>query len=120
MRVDIKSESELEEERRREEEERSQGRAAIEEFAGVGPQLAAKLVEEGLYSPQRIVRAGLERLREVPGVGEIKAERILAAAQEWLAAQAAAAAAEAAAAETAVPLGEEAGVVPEEGAAPPA
>ena len=39
MRVEIKSESELEEERRREEEERSQGRAAIEEFAGVGPQL---------------------------------------------------------------------------------
>ncbi len=120
MRVDIKSESELEEERRREEEERSEGRAAIEGFAGVGPQLVEKLAEEGLYSPQRIVRAGLGRLMEVPGVGEKKAERILAAAQEWLAAQAAAAAAEAAAGEAAAPVGEEAGVVPEEGAAPPA
>jgi Holliday junction resolvasome RuvABC DNA-binding subunit len=120
MRVDIKSESELEEERRREEEERSQGRAAIEEFAGVGPQLVGKLVEEGLYSPQRIVRAGLGRLMEVPGVGEKKAERILAAAQEWLAAQAAAAVSEPAAGEAAAPVGEEAGVVPEEGAAPPA
>ena len=120
MRVDIKSESELEEERRREEEERSQGRAAIEEFAGVGPQLVEKLAEEGLYSPQRIVRAGLGRLMEVPGVGEKKAERILAAAQEWLAAQAAAAVSEPAAGEAAAPVGEEAGVVPEEGAAPPA
>ena len=120
MRVDIKSESELEEERRREEEERSQGRAAIEEFAGVGPQLVGKLVEEGLYSPQRIVRAGLGRLMEVPGVGEKKAERILAAAQELLAAHAAAAVAEPAAGEAAAPVGEEAGVVPEEGAAPPA
>ena len=90
MRVDIKSESELEEERRREEEERTQGRAAIEEFSGVGPQLAEKLVEEGLYSPLRIVRAGLSRLVEIPGVGEKKAEKILAAAQEWLAAHAAA------------------------------
>ena len=120
MRVDIKSESELEEERRREEEERSQGRAAIEEFAGVGPQLVEKLVEAGLYSPQRIVRAGLGRLMEVPGVGEKKAERILAAAQELLAAHAAAAVAELAAGEAAAPVGEEAGVVPEEGAAPPA
>ena len=38
----------------------------------------------------RIVRAGLSRLVEIPGVGEKKAEKILAAAQEWLAAHAAA------------------------------
>jgi len=108
MRVDIKSESELEEERRREEEERTQGRAAIEEFPGVGPQLADKLVEEGLFSPLRIVRAGLARLLEIPGVGEKKAEKILAAAQEWLAAQAATPPAP----EPGAPVAEEAGVLP--------
>ncbi len=121
MRVDIKSESELEEERRREEEERTQGRAAIEEFAGVGPQLAGKLVEEGLYSPLRIVRAGLGRLIEIPGVGEKKAEKILAAAQEWLATHAAAPpGSEPAVGEAGAGDVEEAGVLRDEEAAPPA
>ncbi|MBI3625366.1 MAG: transcription termination/antitermination protein NusA [Candidatus Rokubacteria bacterium] len=113
MRVDIKSESELAEERRREEEERAQGRSAIEEFPGVGPQLAEKLVEDGLFSPLRIVRAGLPRLLEIPGVGEKKAEKILAAAQEWLAAHSAATpAAEPQAGAAEAPVAEEAGVLP--------
>ena len=121
MRVDIKSESELEEEHRREEEERTQGRAALEEFAGVGPQLVEKLTEGGLYSPLRIVRAGLPRLLEIPGVGEKKAERILASAQEWLAAHTGATPGEGpAGAEPAAPVGEEAAVLRDEEAAPPA
>lgn len=85
VRVDIKSESEVEAERRREQEERSQGVAVIQEFPGVGPQLVERLVERGLFSPARIVQAGLERLVEIPGIGEKKAERLLAAAQEWVA-----------------------------------
>jgi ERCC4-type nuclease len=85
FRVDIKSESELVEERRREEEERIQGRLAIEEFPGVGPQLVEKLVEHNLFSPLRIVRAGLPGLMKIPGVGEKKAEKILTVAQEWVA-----------------------------------
>ncbi|MFQ5830318.1 MAG: transcription termination factor NusA [Candidatus Methylomirabilia bacterium] len=84
-RVDIKSELEVEEERRREEEERAQGVAALQEFPGVGPQLVEKLAEDELFSPARIVGAGLERLMEVPGVGEKKAEKLLAAAQAWVA-----------------------------------
>lgn len=84
VRVDIKSESEVEAERRREEEERSQGVAIIREFPGVGPQMVERLVEHGLFSPARIVQAGLERLVEIPGIGEKKAERLLAAAQEWV------------------------------------
>ena len=83
VKIDIRSESELEEERRREAEERSQGTAAILEFPGVGSQLAQRLAERGLFSPVRIVHAGLERLKEVPGVGEKKAEKVLAAAQAW-------------------------------------
>jgi N utilization substance protein A len=85
VRVDIKSESEVEEERRREEEELEQGRATLAAFAGVGPQLVEKLVEAGLFSPARIVRAGLEPLEAIPGVGEKKAAALLAAAQEWIA-----------------------------------
>jgi transcription termination/antitermination protein NusA len=83
-RVDIKSESEIEEERRRDDAERAEGRAAIEGFPGVGPQLGERLVEAGLFSPARIVGAGLEALQVVPGVGEKKAASILAAAQVWV------------------------------------
>ncbi|HET8576677.1 MAG TPA: transcription termination factor NusA [Methylomirabilota bacterium] len=85
FRVDIKSESEVEEERRREEEELAQGRAALAELPGVGAQLLERLVEAGLYSPARIVRAGVEALEQVPGVGEKKAASLVEAAEAWLA-----------------------------------
>ena len=85
FRVDIKSESEVEEERRREEEELVQGKAALAELPGVGAQLQEKLIEAGLFSPARIVRAGMEALEQVPGVGEKKAAAIIEAAETWLA-----------------------------------
>ena len=85
MRVDIKSEGELEEERRRDEEERATGREAIAGFVGVGPQMVDRLTDAGLYSPARIVRAGLEALEAVPGLGDKKAEAILQAAVDWVA-----------------------------------
>jgi N utilization substance protein A len=85
FRVDIKSESEVEEERRREEEELVQGKAALAELPGVGAQLQEKLVEAGLFSPARIVRAGMEALEQVPGVGEKKAAAMIEAAETWLA-----------------------------------
>jgi len=84
LHVDIRSEGEVEEERRLAEEELVQGREALASFAGVGPQLVEKLVEHGLFSPARIVHAGLEVLEAVPGLGEKKAAGLLAAAQEWL------------------------------------
>jgi len=87
MKVDIKSEGEVEEDRHRAEEAEAQGLATLKEFPGVGPQLAAKLVASGLSSPQRIVEAGVEKLKEVPGVGKKKAEKILAVALEWIAQQ---------------------------------
>jgi N utilization substance protein A len=85
MRVDIKSEGELEEERRRDEEERATGREAIAGFPGVGPQMMDRLTVAGLYSPARIVHAGLEVLETVPGLGDKKAEAILQAAVDWVA-----------------------------------
>jgi N utilization substance protein A len=101
MRIDIKSEGELEEERRRAEEERVEGLAALGAMPEVGPALAERLVQQGLGTPWRIVEAGPGALAALPEVGPARAESIVAAAQAWLearaAAQAAAEAAEAAA-----------------------
>jgi len=85
LRVDIKSEGEVEEERRHEEEERILGRKALAELPGVGPQFVERLVEAGLYSPARIVRGGLAALEAVPGVGEKRAVSLFEAAVEWVA-----------------------------------
>lgn len=87
LRIDIKSETELEVERRAEEEEREKGLQQLLELPGVGTQLAESLYEHGFFSPKRISRADVEKLREVRGVGEKKAERLLEAAREWLAGQ---------------------------------
>jgi N utilization substance protein A len=109
LRVDVKSESELAEERRRQEEERTQGRAALGEIAEVGPELAARLVEQGLHSPARVRAAGLERLQEALGDQASRAETVLAAAETWLsdrALEAAAAAAAVAAAGDETSVGE--------------
>jgi N utilization substance protein A len=95
LRVDIKSESEVEEERRREEEELMQGREALAQLPGVGAQLVDRLVDAGLSSPARIVEAGVTALQTVPGIGERKAVSLHEAAQAWVAEHAAAAAAEA-------------------------
>jgi N utilization substance protein A len=88
LRVDIKSESEVEEERRREEEERIQGREALAELPGVGPQLLDRLVDAGLFSPAHIVRAGIEGLLPLPNLGEKRASSLLEAASAWVSAHA--------------------------------
>ncbi len=85
FRVDIKSEGEIEEERRREEEELAKGREILGGLSGIGPQLVEKLVAAGLYSPWRILQAGIEALHAVPGVGEKKAAVIFEAAGTWVA-----------------------------------
>ena len=89
MRVDIKSESEVEDERRREEEERAQGRQACRPSPDVDAADRGRLIAAGLYSPARIARAGLAALADVPGLGERKAKSLLEAAQAWVAEHAA-------------------------------
>jgi N utilization substance protein A len=84
LHVDIKSEGEVEEERRLAAEELAHGREALAEFPGLGPQLIERLVEHGLFSPARIVGAGLVALEAVPGLGEKKAAGILEAAEQWI------------------------------------
>src|SRR5215471_13283978 len=89
LRVDIKSESEVEEERHREETERTEGRAALSMLPGASPSLVERLVEAGLFSPARVVKAGVAALAEVPGVGEDKAASLFEAAEAWVAEHAA-------------------------------
>ena len=85
VRVDIKSETEVEDERRLEEQELAEGRRVLAGFPGAGPEVVERLVQAGLYSPRRIVRGGLAALVSVEGLGEARAATILGAAETWLA-----------------------------------
>src|SRR5213596_249317 len=87
MRIDIKSESEVEAERAAREGVPPADRAALAELAGVSPELVEPLVAAGLGSPAAIVKAGREKLGLVAEVGD-RADRIHAAAVEWVAAHA--------------------------------
>ena len=85
LRVDIKSESEVEDERRREELELVQGRDALLKLPGAAPDLVDRLVAAGLFSPLRIARAGVARLACVPGLEAPLAASLFEAAQTWVA-----------------------------------
>jgi N utilization substance protein A len=86
MRIDIKSESEVEAERA-EAEELEAGRRALATFRGATPQVMEALAAAGLSTPQAIVAAGRERLAEVPGVGDA-AGPVYEASEAWVAARA--------------------------------
>jgi N utilization substance protein A len=84
MRIDIKSESEVEAERARLEEEIAAGRQALAELPDVSGELVERLVSEGLHSPALVVEAGAERLSQIAGIGDEKAGELIAAAREWI------------------------------------
>jgi N utilization substance protein A len=86
LRIDIKSESELESPDDGAAHDLSDLRAALLCLPEVSPELADALVRAGMTSPDAIVQAGLERLREVPDIGS-RFERIYAAAEELVAAR---------------------------------
>ena len=89
MRIDIKSESEVEAEAAEAENARV-GREALEQFPGLTAGLLERLVGAGLGTPAAIVDAGVEKLRVVVEAGEHtvhQAETIFAAAQEWMTAR---------------------------------
>jgi N utilization substance protein A len=92
LRIDVKSETELDDERRRHEEERARGLAGIAELPPVSPRLAQVLATHGFDSPAKVKAAGAAALREIEEIGD-EAEAIVAAAEEWLAARQAEAAA---------------------------
>ena len=85
MRIDIKSESEVEAERAAGEGLPPVDRAALMALPGVSPELVEPLVAAGLGSPAAIVKAGPGKLGLVPEVGG-HADAIHAAAVEWVAA----------------------------------
>jgi transcription termination/antitermination protein NusA len=85
MRIDIKSEGEVEAERAEAEAAR-QERAVLAGFPGVTPEIVDALGGAGLDTPTAIVRAGREALDAVEGVGPL-ADVVYAAAQEWTAAR---------------------------------
>ncbi|TMQ15578.1 MAG: transcription termination/antitermination protein NusA [Candidatus Rokuibacteriota bacterium] len=82
MRIDIKSESEIETERADAEE----AKAALQAFAGGSAEVVEALEAAGLGSPRAIVDAGREALAALPPVGD-RADKIYAAAEEWLTAR---------------------------------
>ena len=84
MRIDIKSEAEVEAERASR-EARAADRAALTALAPMSPELAEVLIAAGLGSPGAIVKAGREKLGLVAEVGD-RAETIYAAAEAWVAA----------------------------------
>ncbi len=86
MRIDIKSEGEVEAERASA-SDAAADRAALEALAGMTPELAAALHAAGLGSPRAVAKAGPERLAAIPEVGE-RAGQIHAAAEEWVRRQA--------------------------------
>jgi transcription termination/antitermination protein NusA len=84
LRVDIKSESEVEDERRREEEELAEGRLFLATVVDVTPSHVEALIAAGLVSPARIARADAAALAEVAGLDERKARTLLEAAEAWV------------------------------------
>src|SRR5438128_1259794 len=89
MRIDIKSESEVEAERSPGDAVPIEDRSALEMLPGVDAALADVLVASGLGSPGAIVRAGREKLGLVAEVGD-RADAIFAAAEKLVAAHRAA------------------------------
>ena len=83
MRIDIKSESEVEAERA-EAEQAEAARAALATLPGMTPEMFHALIETGLVSPRAVAAAGRERLASLPAIGA-SAEAIVAAAEAWVA-----------------------------------
>jgi N utilization substance protein A len=84
MRIDIKSESEVEAERSPVGDRARDERAALWSLPGITGPLIEALLAAGFGSPADIVQAGPDRLRELPEVSE-RAEKLVAAAEEWIA-----------------------------------
>jgi transcription antitermination factor NusA-like protein len=85
MRIDIKSESEVESEAAEAESARL-GREALATFPGVSPELVERLVASGLGTPGAIVDAGAEKLHGVME-DDGRTVALYAAAREWVVAR---------------------------------
>jgi N utilization substance protein A len=84
--IDLVSKSE---EKKRQETERA-SRLEVERL-GLGDATTEKLISAGIETVQELIATPLEKLVEIPGIGEKTADKVLATAQEFMTAQAAAA-----------------------------
>src|SRR5262249_53843827 len=71
-------------EKKREEQERA-SRVEVERL-GLGEATTEKLISAGIETVQELVATPMPKLVEIPGIGEKTAEKVLATAQEYLAA----------------------------------
>ncbi len=72
------------EEKKRQDLERA-SRVEVEKLS-LGEATTQKLISAGIETVQELVNAPIEKLTEIPGIGEKTAEKLLTAAQEYLAA----------------------------------
>ncbi|HEX9185950.1 MAG TPA: transcription termination factor NusA, partial [Vicinamibacteria bacterium] len=84
LRVDIKSEGEVEDERQREEIELREGRAALEAFPGADAALVDRLVAGGLFSPWRIAHSGAAAVEAVGAIDAERAAALVERARAWV------------------------------------
>jgi transcription termination/antitermination protein NusA len=84
IRIDIKSESEIESERVRLEEDVAAGRAALAELPGITPHLIDVLAGQGLYSPSLLVQAENDQIVRLTGLDPREAENLVTAARKWV------------------------------------
>ncbi len=82
MRIDIKSESEVEAEQAG--PDTGEGVAALAALGGMTPEQLMALQAAGIESPDALVAAGADRLREIAEIGD-DADNLIAAAARWIA-----------------------------------
>jgi len=82
--IDIKSETEFEEERRMEKIRLEQARIVLTSIPGIGPSVAAKLLDIGIRSAQEIASSGPELITSIPGIGKVKAKQIIQNTKKYL------------------------------------
>ncbi|MBN2373517.1 transcription termination/antitermination protein NusA [bacterium] len=82
--IDIKSETETEEEWRMEKIKLEQARIDLTQIPGIGPSVAAKLLDIGIRSLKELVNTDISSITNIQGIGKLKAAQILKNAEEYL------------------------------------
>ena len=78
--INIKSESEMK-------ELTENAQKSLGQIPGIGNIIAQKLYQEGFTTPGELAKADPELLMALPGIGKVKAERIIQSAKDFLATQ---------------------------------
>ena len=82
--IDIKSETESEEARRMEKIRLEQARIVLTSIPGIGPSMAAKLLNIGIRSAKELAKANLNKITSIPGIGKVTAKQIIQNAKDYI------------------------------------